>query len=193
MKIDKELEITVSLRNNKIKAARKRLKLTQKELAIKIGIPYHKIVRAECLDPSIGIEAKNKIAKFLGLTIEEVFPKWIDFIKTHKITKELDSNEFPLIQAQTREIRGYLPPDPEIALIEKERALDVDKILKEYTTDRDYNIIKRLISGNESQNEIAKEYNMSRERIRQIYWGVVRKLRDSKYKYHLKNYYKDIN
>ena len=72
--MDKELEVTVSLRNNKIKAARKRLGLTQKQLSIQLGLNPQIVGHAERMHlECVPKRAREIIADFLGLEVSEVW------------------------------------------------------------------------------------------------------------------------
>lgn len=167
---DRDIEVTILLRNNKIKAARKRLGLSQKKFAEMLGVTAHSAGNAErfCMR-YVTQETQKKIADFLGMEIEEVFPSWLKEMKANKITKEVDFKDFPLLHNQVDEIYGQLPPNPEEALLLKERKEKVDAAVKEVaeTNPRNMRMLLQRIDG-KTFDQIGDHEGITRERVRQI-------------------------
>jgi transcriptional regulator with XRE-family HTH domain len=180
----KEIEATIILRHNVIKSKRLKLRLSQKKFADLLGISYHYVSRAECLDiKNVSYEARKKIAKFLGKTVDEVFPPWMEYIKKSKVIKELDLSEIPLLQNQMTQVVASLPPrSPEDTLIRKEKCERIEEILTELrgTHPKHIHSFEEHILGGRTLEDIGNECGVGKERIRQRVFKVIRLIRHSK-------------
>ena len=71
------------MRENKVREHRQRLERTQKQLAERIGISRNHLTLIEIGRDNPSLEVAGRLASFLGVAIEEVFP-WLRNQKSRK-------------------------------------------------------------------------------------------------------------
>jgi len=91
----KSIEATLLLRNNLIKKRRLEAGLTQVQMAEAIGIRVNVYQKAEQLH-TISVEDAKKIADYFERTIDELFPEELKGIKSNRIVREINPEQFIL-------------------------------------------------------------------------------------------------
>lgn len=169
----RELEFTILLRNNRLKALRRQAGLTQKELADACGVSDHHIGWAENFKPTPWW-LKKEIARYFGRSPSWMFPKWTEEIRggarTKRIGKqELTSNQAVLLRQDER--HRLLLPTPEEALLKKERAAECLSLIESLPAREQTVIRMRYGLGQQHESkleEVAQALLISRARAGQL-------------------------
>jgi putative transcriptional regulator len=82
------------MRENRVRAHRQRLELTQKQLAERIGISRNHLTLIEIGRDNPSLEVAGRLASFLGVTIEEIFP-WLKHPGFQENPEESLANPYP--------------------------------------------------------------------------------------------------
>lgn len=129
----KELSVTVRLRNNRLLERRKRLGLTQKDLAYAANVSFTAYMELELLKRSPlneegeWTEYANGLASFYEIPCEELFPDSVLRVVSPVQTRLLDTHELP--ELGSGRVYGELPPSPEEALEQKELVEGIEDAL----------------------------------------------------------------
>jgi RNA polymerase sigma factor (sigma-70 family) len=177
-----EIELTIFLRNNRIKKLRKTLSLTQKELARQAKVSYGSVSHAECFRP-VGRRTQERFSRFLCRPVEWLFPPGLlAAVKKNKVVKELPAAAIPLLAgAETQRLLNAAELEaPEYAILQGELEGSLGEALATLEP-REAMILKMrfgLVDGHEySAEEVARSLCVSRARIQQIEGAALRKLR----------------
>lgn len=185
----KELDVTVRLRNNRLKVMREARGLSQEALGRRIGMSNAVINRLENLhDAAFNIDsgwrqAAKKLARFFRCQPEDLFPPGILRLIESKIptrmTRTVDVEELPLL---TQRNTPSLLPSPEEALIAEEAAAAVEETIATLTPRQQEVITKRFGLGDRdamSLREVGRKLAqpVQSERVRQIEAKALRCLR----------------
>jgi RNA polymerase sigma factor (sigma-70 family) len=173
----KELEVTLRVRNNLIKARRVALGLTLAGLSQAVGVNVVTLSGLECLkiDPfgSRGwTKSAQKLASFFGVTEETLFPAHVTAIKTPCAVAEIEVHDLTHVLS-THQQKMLMPPDE---ILEKEEKLIHLESLLSYLDARSRRIIEGRADG-KSLNDIAIEEGISTERVRSIEQEALRHMR----------------
>ena len=128
----KELEVTVTVRNNRLKARRRALGLNQMDMASAIGVPLVRYMHLETLRELPMVDEQwtavaLKIADYFEADPWELFPEAVQSVMNPTVVRELDGAEvLPLLAAPRSELLA-LPPDATYNL--KERNEKIDRVL----------------------------------------------------------------
>jgi transcriptional regulator with XRE-family HTH domain len=101
----KELEVTIRIRNNRLKERREKLGYSQTEMAMVIGIPKVIYARYECMSYSpirkSGEWAPQAlmVAEYFDCDVEELFPPSVLKIVSPSTTKKFDGAELHLLMS----------------------------------------------------------------------------------------------
>lgn len=122
----KALELTLTLKNNLLKARRLALGKTPGEMAEAIGISYPAYLEFEALTRSPihrrtgeWTKAAQAVAEYHGLGPEELWPRDVLKVKQRKVVATMDAETLAVFEAF--EASRDLPPAPTAALIEEDR------------------------------------------------------------------------
>lgn len=180
-----EFELTLRLKNNLVKRRRVELGLSVRQAAEAAGVSYGLWLDLEGLKVS-PLDTSHRAVKhgakwrpsavrmavFLGCQPEELFPDVIVAVKAPTVVKEIKASEALALAgyAQTLE----LPGTPEAALLSEEMRRDVNRALKTISPREELVLRLRM---DRTLDEVAAEFGVTRERIRQIEAKALRKLR----------------
>jgi RNA polymerase sigma factor (sigma-70 family) len=189
----KELELTLTVRNNLLKSKRLVLGLSCNEIAEKIGIGYVTYLKYEAMTLTpvrvavnrwgrpLGSKWKpsaEKIAKFHGVEVAELWPNTVLSVKQPTVTAFMDTEELGAFAAFEAQKPVQLLPEEVIA---GQEIAQVTKEMLEALTPREFEVITARfgLDGNEplTLEEVGKPLGLSRERIRGIEAAALRKLR----------------
>ena len=179
----KELEVTLRVRNNRLKQRRTELGMTQPELAVaaEVGVTEYRELEQLRRSPhqSNGEWRKPalQLAKFHCVPVEDLFPASIRSVKEHTVVRLVDGAEvFPLLS--NHQERLLESPDSKLEKAELLRAINENL---SHLNEREREVIRLRfgLDGREETtlDEIAKKFGLSRERIRQIERRALRILR----------------
>lgn len=168
----KDFEVTVRLKNNRLKARRTQLGLTARDFAAAAGVVYTSYLRLENLkehpayqkDSARGSGFKagdwrpiaKKIAAFHGCSPWELFPDAVNRVQKSKIVAEFSLEQLP--EAVIENIPQLLP-SPEDAAILNQQKDRVRELLDELTP-READVIRRRY-GIGCREETLKEIGRS--------------------------------
>lgn len=179
----KELEVTIKVRNNRLKRRREELGLSAPAFAEAAGISYHTYIALESLRLSPVTadgewrEPVHKIADYHGLSADELFPPVVLAVKQPKVTRELSGPEVGGFLSAYQQ-RAALPPSAEMESAQrKETAHRMLALL----SDREREIIRLRfgVDGTDGLDlaGVGEKLGVSRERVRQIEIKALRKIR----------------
>lgn len=185
----KEIEVTLTLRNNRLKQRREELGMTQREFAQAVGIQVSSYCALETMkkaptkkrvlrDGALWRTTVQKIADFHGLSPEELFPPAVLAVVTPKIVRRMDGME--LAELMSGADRRGLPDQMQHA-IEADLSREVAKQLGTLTP-KEEDVIRMRFGLNadgspHTLDDIGAKYGVQQERIRQIEAKALRKLR----------------
>lgn len=178
--VDKDIELTIRLKNNQLKQRRMQLGLTQKNMANFIGIGHAVYGALENLRYPVKdrdgewTSAVKKIADFFDTEPSILFPEWLDLVQEPVVTKLMDYEKLHALAMHASERKTL----EEVV----DHNLLADKITEALDTlkPRDQSVVSRYFGIGTSRmtlEEIAKEDGVTRERIRQILSHALRGLR----------------
>lgn len=180
----KELELTCTLRNNRLKARRSALGMTRGELAEAAGVQKATYGQLEALkrDPhhkrtGEWTKTATMLAEFFRTVEEELFPSGVLHVRKPEVVRTINEVDVANLLSDHQQ-RLLLLPDALMG--ETEFKDSVDKILGTLSNREERVLRMRFgigFSGDHTQVEIGQEQGVGGERIRQIEAKALRKLR----------------
>ena len=180
-----ELELRVM--NNKLKERRERLGLNKSQIAKEIGIAPNMYSRYERLLESPLCKSGNnnnipwkpialKIANYFNCEPENLWPEAVRMVMDPVVTRKITENQL-LCRAElfNKMLDTHLSESPEIEFDKKQLSETVEDCLNSLTK-RERKVLKMRYWKGMSYDEIKKEFDVTRERIRQIDAKAHRKL-----------------
>lgn len=178
----KEFEVTLRLRNNRLKQRRVKLGLSQAAVATAAGISLGKYLEFETLRRSPirknGIGWKDsalRLAKFYCVEPEVLFPKCVIGVKTPVVTRTIDSSEISRLLTQHQQRMMELPD----VAYDIEQSRDKIQCALARLTPRDADILRMRFGLGENESDletIVAKTNVSRQRIFEIEKKALREL-----------------
>jgi RNA polymerase sigma factor (sigma-70 family) len=164
MKNMKQIEMTVSIRNNLLKERRLAEGLSQGELSVRCGFSRHNSIvsSAECFR-KVSPETKKKIANYFCVQVEDIFPEELVNIERNEVKKKMYVDELKSLLSHGHEDYRKIDYD--------DLKTTLDKALNTLTIREKGVIVERfgLNTGRPMMlEEIARKNNVTKERIRQI-------------------------
>ena len=183
----KELEMTVQLRNNRLKKRRKELNMSQKQIADAIGISLQLYGALETIRDAPRNKdgqwrpAVMKIAAFFCEEPEELFSPGIEKIKKSSICQEVDVEALDLLTSDQQQRLAL----PSVCVEVEELKGLITKALKGLPV-KEAAVLRYMfgIDGEEAfitQTEIAKHLNTSKDMVRIYLRKGLRNLRRGPY------------
>lgn len=183
---DPSLKIKITTKNNEMEKARLALGLDQSVLAEKVGIGMATICQIECCKVYPNDEIQNKISKILGISVQVLFPKWLQTF-TNKWKRQEKEKIIPI-----REIS--LGTTPETLLLESGDYDDmihqtdsglmnkqILKVMNLVLRPREQKVLELRYgfdgSGGRTLEEVEQMLGITRERVRQIETKAFEKIR----------------
>lgn len=182
----KDLELTMRVRNNRLKARRLGLGMTQPELAEAAGTSFGSYHQLECLKISPKTrdgewrKPVKAIADFFRVMPEDLFPESIEGITCPVVTRTLDGHELQALMS-TDQQRRIDSASGKHDLLELTDGIGKAMAL---LSPREQRILAMRfgLNGKPSMyfTEIAADFEISTERVRQIIDGALEKLKNNK-------------
>jgi transcriptional regulator with XRE-family HTH domain len=180
----KELELTVRVRNNRLKQRRDELGLSQKQMADVVGIHHQQYGGLECMRLSPikdgeWTEPAVKLAEYHGVSIDELFPGAVLEVAQTTAVRKLDGGDVAALLAATSGGR-YLLPAPGDAVDHgqlKQILSGAVGALDKRTRDM---VVRRFgLDGGSEQtfDQIGEVHGLSVERVRQIIYRALKQIR----------------
>jgi RNA polymerase sigma factor (sigma-70 family) len=179
----KELELTFTLRNNRLKERRAALGMTRRALAQAVGVEpavygaLEALKRSPYCKSGAWTVAATRLATYFRTVEEELFPAGVLHVKKHEVVRTIDEADIGnLLTDHQQQMR--LLPDAQLEEVEMKE--DVHKAL-ETLSNREEKILRMRFGigekdGDHTLEEVAKDFEVSRDRIRQIEARALRKL-----------------
>jgi RNA polymerase sigma factor (sigma-70 family) len=186
----KELELSLRIRNNRLKQRREELGKSPREIAEEIGICYGQYLQYEGLKISplsvndgrfgrkdIWKPSARSIAEYYGEPIEELFPDAVLSVQEKEFIKKVDVVDLLPLLPSTEEEVLELPPPADEAFEQDE----VNKILHErmekILTPRQLQVMTLRMDPDSTYQGIGELMGLSKERIRQIEFSALGRLK----------------
>lgn len=190
----KELEVTVVVRNNRLKERRLALKMTQKWLAVAAGIPLERYAALETLRASPvkdgdWTKIARTLAAFFEVDEEELFPEAVQHVSESKAIRRVDLAEV----GQTLTAPNVLPGLPDSLYDREEAAARVREVVSTLQDRERLVLSKRFgldgagpktladvaaeIPAYDNRGRIVPGHTIGRERVRNIEAKGLRRLR----------------
>lgn len=190
-----ELKYRLGVKNNNLKKARLEKNLFQKDIATLIGIGMATYCQIETCRYYPPIEIQQKISEILGKTVNYLFPEWLKiFTQRWKKAEKEKLVTISHIALSSQEVQMLAAPENKDA----ERAILKDlmsNVLKDMKP-REQMILKMrfgLVDNiPHTLEEIGNEFDISRDRIRQIEYKTFERIKRHPDFYKLKEYYDEI-
>ena len=188
----KTFELTMRIRNNLLKQRRIDLNLSARALSEQVGIPYSSYVQLENMrEPPLrerkrgrrGMHWSNialKLAEFYRCMPEDLFPSAVLAVAHPVVVKKLEAQELcPLLGSQCDGTVQALPPS---SAERTEKLIEIIELIEHAgLTPREDKVISMMLglhSGiSATLDEVALEYGVKKERVRQIQEEALRKIR----------------
>jgi RNA polymerase sigma factor (sigma-70 family) len=177
----KELEVTLTVRNNRLKQRREQLGLSQAMLAELAGINlnlYSGLERIRvspiCKKTGTWRAGVSRLVDYLEVSAEELFPEAVQRLEQSQAVKKLDATDIPALLSGHQE--RLLLSGPDDQLVERELLEATEQALGSLS-DRERSILRMRFVDGMSLREIGNEEGVGSERIRQIEAEALRKLR----------------
>lgn len=179
----KELSVEVRVRNNLIRQRREELGLSQVQLAEKAGVSifsYGALERMTRLPRTASGEwtrSARLLASFFNVRPGDLFPSTICDFGMPVMTRLVDSDEFVQLG------QAHLPPvEPPGSELEHEQLRERIGEALATLSDREANLVRRrygidTVQDGATLEELAQDNGVSRERVRQIIYKALNKLR----------------
>lgn len=172
--------IIIKAKQGDIMEALENRKWTQRQGAEFLGLDqtrFGKLLNLKWIPEEFSPELTIKLFELTGKTPEELFPDWArqkDFLEMSKVSKKIIE-----VTSQMLRTAGalYLPAGPEEAFCKQDVERAVNKILQTLSP-REEKIVRRHIMDDETLEEISGDFAVSRERIRTICDGALKKMRE---------------
>jgi transcriptional regulator with XRE-family HTH domain len=175
----KEFEVTVSVRNNRLKARRLDLGFTQRQMAAAIGINISAWGAMETMSQSpINTSGWRpvavKIASYFEVDPSELFPEVVIGVEQARVVRQISAVDLEIMLSADQ--RRRLSESSDDLLDQKRLVPEIRKALKSLTA-RERVILERRFYGDRTLSEIGEEQGISGHRVRQIEAKALRKLR----------------
>lgn len=174
---ENKLKFKLTIKNYEMERNRKRLNLSQEELAKTIGVCKELITGLENCTVYSTEETREKIAKLFGVSSSWLFPEWLKTF-SRKWKRQEHSKVVPINRIQLNNPEVLFLEDNEYGqeYIEKKTEMSIyGKHIKEALENlsiKERGILKMrhgLDDGvSHTLEEVAKEFGATRERIRQV-------------------------
>jgi RNA polymerase sigma factor (sigma-70 family) len=171
----KELEVTIQLRNNRLKQRRLELGFSQKVLAALVEIPLHVYGTLETMRTSPVTRRGEwsthalKLSAFYEVPVEEIFPESVMNIKDNKATRLVDAIEITSLLA-AQEPRLLESPNDELP--DREKMKEAIRDALGHLKPRAATVLRMRFGLDDGEpktlREIGDVLGVGRERIRQI-------------------------
>jgi RNA polymerase sigma factor (sigma-70 family) len=179
----KDFEVTVTVRNNRLKSRRRSLGLPQTEIASAAGIALHTYSGMETLRDSPFDKngkwrsAVLRVAEYFKVTPWEIFPDdVVDFIETNESsTKSMELSASDLSAMKAHPMVAALPT-PEEAFDQKELHEAFSNVLP-MLTDRERRVLELRYEKDMTGDEIGEILGVGKGRVSQIEHLALRKMR----------------
>lgn len=173
--------------NGPMRRAREKLGYSQKQIAVAIGVSISSICHVELLKMRPSNELRSKIATFLNLPEQSIWPDWLeprDKSIAAVAYQEIDEHTYPLLD---RRVRGEVrlledrSDSPEEEMDREVVSSKVREILCDCLNPREMKIVEMCFGMTDdgvtyTQEEMAEVLGISSERVRQIISKVFQKL-----------------
>lgn len=175
----KELEITVKVRNNRLKQRRLELGLTQIELAEAAGVHVNTYIRMENMNPKQAlIDTRHgcwkwavnvlRLAEFFDVEPGELFPKAVIEMGVTKAIRKFDGEEMGTLIPETKTKLLSESMNPEEMILHKEELITINDIVEKKLTSQMKRVWQYVCLENFTLEETAQKMGISRERARQL-------------------------
>ena len=169
--MEKEFEVTISVRNNRLKKAREALGLSQKEFGVLLGISLQSVcalegLRVRPMNPETGewSALALRVSDVLETDPEELFPEAVRRMEKNRVVLELSANQAQaLVGDGHRELLDT--DDPETLLLRREGVEEIRTALVALPP-RTRELVVNRFFGDQAYKDAAD--GLSRERSRQI-------------------------
>lgn len=179
-----ELGRKVSYFNGSLKKLRLEKGLTQKQLADAVGLSTHMVHRYEVMRNIPTEKTAKKIAEFLGVNVEKIFPEYLNMLR-----EQIPKNEIKYAHLSTKALEDY---SERMLLLQAENSNpenvmmngDIHKKLTDAfhkLSDREQKILYMYFGLDNTRThtceEIGAEFALSAGRVQQIKEKALRKIR----------------
>lgn len=180
----RELELTLRVRNNRLKERRINLGMSQRTLAKAIGVSGESYGGLESM--RISPLKRNgdwrqiaiKLAKFHCVEPEELFPPAVQAVERPVAVRKMDATDLYELPPTHRE---RLLEGPESALVCTELREAVQQVLSQLTP-KEANILRLRLGFEDGEEytleEVGERYGVTRERIRHLEAKALARLRN---------------
>lgn len=179
----KELELTCTLRNNRLKERRVALGMNRKQLAEAAGVTPNDYGRLEALKggpyrkDGSWAKAASRLSLFFRVPEEDLFPPVVVKVKQPEVVRTLDEGDIQVLLTDHQQQLLMLPDE----IVEQHEAAELVRQGLHSLSVREETIIRQrfgLDSGDMmTLEEVGKEHEICRGRVRQIEAKALRKLR----------------
>lgn len=178
----KDLEVTIRLYNNQLRQRRRKLGLTQRELAVAAGVPIGRYGPLEAMRES-PLKADGGwtkpalvLAAFHCVPPQRLFPQALCGISNPTASRFVNVNELHSLLS-THQERCLLPPDEAMMRIDEVSALE--QAMARLTVHEAEVIAARFGLGQEQSTlkEVAKQLGTRAEHVRHVESRALRRLR----------------
>lgn len=195
----KEFEITVRIKNNRLKERRDALGVTQADLAIIVGINVQTYNQLENMRlspiskklPDQWHPAAEKLAEYYNVSLDELFTEAICNVERSTMTRRLDAKEIKYLtsSSQTRLLEASQDPVNRIALHQlMQKAIPKAGLIysEQYSLTHAYGLLGAEVM---SITDIADKFGVDEYRVENILKTARRKVWKTKFFTHSKRYY----
>lgn len=179
-------EVKIQVRNNWLKARRRKLGLSQRELSRATGVSINVVAAFEALDADHltskrTLEHAEKLASFFQVQVEDLFPPERALLQATNVTRTLSGEQVRRMNAVA--IRGLLPEagaSPEELAEEHELQTTVrEQIQRRLSPRQEWVICRRFGIGAKEMTlqELSEDMNISVEMVRYIEMRALQKLK----------------
>jgi RNA polymerase sigma factor (sigma-70 family) len=187
----KDFELTMRIRNNRLKQRRLALGLKPRELAERAGISYGYYLRLEGLKVGpmvasrgrggMGVlnwsETARKLADFHMVDLEELWPDAIRSVSKSEVVARIEGEQL-LGALKMAASEPDALPSPDESYDAAERLAVTEEVLRDANlTPQQELVIRERFFGDKTLEEVSRVASVSRERARQIEAKALRKLR----------------
>lgn len=194
-----DIRLEARLKNAKLIGARELSGLSAKKIAERLGISYATYLNYESMKSFPNEEMQTIICDFyssLGIYLDEkdVFPEELRnayFKRKYIAEKSIPKEKLISLSVYDRKLLPVVENEVEAILEEEDIKQAIDIALSERLTYREQQIVRMYFGIGEEEkdlDEIARDFNLSTERIRQIKEKAVGRLRHSRYSEALRQY-----
>lgn len=186
----KDFELSIRLRNNRLKERRTQLGKKTRELAEAIGVSYETYIAFENLRiaPFGRLTERTgevawrpsalKIARFYGVNPEELWPNVIMRVVKPEVVTKVDAQRVLALAKEAAVIPELPGPDE---LYEQQEMREQLNIVLTHLTDREVEVVQLYygLNGHEPEtlSKIGRRFGLSREAVRQVLLKSLRHMR----------------